>query len=338
MRRTWASLLTCTLLLTTALFAGCGSDTAKDDGGKSSDNVLVVYNCNPDDWTAPIVKEFQEQTGIEVQLVAGGSGELMARVRAEKDNPLGDVMWGGSGDSYVALSPYLQPYKSSEDAAIKPEFRVEGNAFYNITMDPYVVAYNTDLVSEADAPKGWKDILDPKWRGKIAIADPGKSSSTYAVLLTMMDRLGGDSSIIGQIVENLDGKIASGSAAQIKSLSDGEYALTATFEEAVMKYIAHGSHMKIVYPEEGTAISTGGIGIIKGAKHRENAQKFIDFAMSKGVHERFANYQRRSTRSDIDAPTGLLPVSEIKYEPFNTKRAVEYKDTFLQLWRDAVTK
>ncbi|WP_338626194.1 ABC transporter substrate-binding protein [Selenomonas sp. TAMA-11512] len=334
----WVLFVSGVLLLTTAVFAGCGSEDASTGDKGSGDKTLVVYNCNPDDWTAPIVKEFQEQTGIEVQLVSGGSGELMARVRAEKDNPLGDVMWGGSGDSYVALSPYLQPYKSTEDAAIKPEFRVEGNAFYNITMDPYVIAYNTDLVSEAEAPKGWKDLLDPKWRGKISVADPAKSSSTYAVLLTMMDRLGGDPAIIAQLVENLDGKIASGSAAQIKALSDGEYALTATFEEAVMKYIAHGSHMKIVYPAEGTAISTGGIGIIKGAKHLENAQKFIDFAMSKGVHERFTNYQRRSTRGDIGAPSGLPAVTEIVYEPFDTKRAVDYKETFLQLWREAAMK
>ncbi|WP_303104164.1 ABC transporter substrate-binding protein [uncultured Mitsuokella sp.] len=332
--------LTAATLAGSMLLTGCGgeSNSSSSSNTKDDGNVLVVYNCNTDDWTAPIVKEFQEETGIEVQLVSGGSGELMARVKAEKDNPLGDVMWGGSGDSYLALSPYLEPYESPEKANINPQFVVADNSFYNITMDPYVIAYNTDLVNPGEAPTGWKDLLDPKWKGKIAIADPAKSSSTYAVLLTMMDKLGGDPAIVNQLVKNLDGKIASGSAAQIKSLSDGEYALTATFEEAVMKYIVNGSHMKIVYPSEGTAISTGGIGIIKGAKHMENAKKFIDFAMSKKVHERFAQYQRRSTRTDIPAPSDLKPISEINYVPFDTKHAVEYKDTFLGLWRKAVTQ
>ena len=262
----------------------------------------------------------------------------MARVRAEKENPLGDIMWGGSADAYVALEPYLQPYESKEKSSINPNFVRENNAFYNVTMDPYVLAYNTDLVSEADAPKGWKDLLDPKFRGRIALADPAKSSSTYAVLLTMMDKLGGDTAIIGQLVDNLDGKIISGSAAQIKALSDGEYAITATFEEPVLKYITNGAHMKIVYPEEGTAISSGGIGIIKGAKHAENAQKFLDFVMSKKVHERFGDYQRRSTRADVQPPASIRPVSEIRYTPFDTQRAVSFKDEFLSKWRAAVIK
>lgn len=77
--------------------AGCGGDDKKAAAPEKAagGNTLVVYNCNTDDWTAPIVKEFQEKTGIKVELVAGGSGELMARVRAEKANPLGDVGWIG---------------------------------------------------------------------------------------------------------------------------------------------------------------------------------------------------------------------------------------------------
>lgn len=221
---------------------------------------------------------------------------------------------------------------------LNKNFIVESNAFYNITMDPYVIAYNTDLVSPEDAPKGWADLLDPKWKGKISIADPGKSSSTYAVLITMMQKLNGDQSIVEKLIDNLDGKIASGSAAQIKSLSDGEYAITATFEEAVMKYITNGSHMGIVYPKEGTAISSGGIGIIKGAKHMENAKKFLDFAMSKSVHEQFGNYSRRSTRTDVSAPEKLLQIKDINYTSFDAKYAVDHKDEFLKKWRQYVTK
>ena len=96
--------------------------------------------------------------------------------------------------------------------------------------------------------------------------------------------------------------------------------------------------MKIVYPEEGTAISSGGIGIIKGAKHAENAQKFLDFVMSKKVHERFGDYQRRSTRADVQPPASIRPVSEIRYTPFDTQRAVSFKDEFLSKWRAAVIK
>ena len=323
------------LLIVSLMLAACG-DTAQ--AIKADENIVVVYNCNTDDWTAPLAKEFQEQTGIQVQLVSGSSGELMARVRTEQENPHGDIIWGGTADAYVALESYLEPYVSPEKSAILPNFVRGNNAFYNMVMDPYVIAYNSDLVSEADAPKGWRDLLDPKFRGRIALADPTKSTSSYAVLLTMVDALGGDTTVIGEVAEQLDGRSTASSAAQIKALSDGEYAVTATFEEAVLTYIAGGAHMKIVYPEEGTAVSSGGIAIIKNAPHAENAKKFLNFLMSRQVHERLGEYERRSTRADIPAPSNLRPLSEIRYTWFDTRRAVSFRDEFLSKWRAAVIK
>ena len=323
------------LLIVSLMLAACG-DTAQTI--KADENIVVVYNCNTDDWTAPLAKEFQEQTGIRVQLVSGNSAELMARVRTEQEHPHGDVIWGGTEDSYVSLEPYLESYESSEKPAILPTYVRRNNAFYNMVMDPYVIAYNSDLVSEVDAPKGWRDLLDPKFRGRIALADPTKSTSSYAVLLTMVDALGGDTTVIGDVAEQLDGRSTASSAAQIKALSDGEYAVTATFEEAVLTYIAGGAHMKIVYPEEGTAVSSGGIAIIKNAPHIENAKKFLDFVMSRRVHERLGEYERRSTRADIPAPQNLRPLSEIRYIWFDTQRAVSFRDEFLSKWRAAVIK
>lgn len=323
------------LLMVSLVAAACDTEPQVR---QTDENIVVVYNCNTDDWTAPLAKEFQEQTGIEVQLVSDSSGQLMTRVRTEQENPHGDVIWGGTADAYISLEPYLEPYVSPEKSAIRPEFVRANNAFYNMVMDPYVIAYNTDLVSEADAPKGWRDLLDPKFRGRIALADPTKSTSSYAVLLTMMDALGGRSSVIGQMAEQLDGRIIGSSAAQIKALSEGEYAVTATFEEPVLRYIASGAHMRIVYPEEGTAVSAGGIAIIKNAPHAENAKRFLDFLMSRQVHERLGDFQRRSTRADITAPPSLRPLSEIHFIWFDTQRAVSFRDDFLSKWRAAVIK
>ena len=323
------------LLIVSLMLAACG-DTGQTI--KADENIVVVYNCNTDDWTAPLAKEFQEQTGIRVQLVSGNSAELMARVRTEQEHPHGDVIWGGTEDSYVSLETYLESYESSEKPAILPTYVRRNNAFYNMVMDPYVIAYNTDLVSAADAPHGWRDLLDPKFRGRIALADPTKSTSSYAVLLTMMDALGGDPAVIGQLAAQLDGRILGSSAEQIKALSDGAYAVTATFEEPVLKYIAAGAHVKIVYPEEGTEVSSSAVAIIKNAPHPNNARKFLNFLMSRQVHEHLGDYERRSTRADVSAPPNLRPLSEIRYIRFDTQRAVSFRDEFLSKWRAAVIK
>lgn len=326
-----AALLLAVILLLTA----CG---AEPQPARSDGNIVVVYSCNAEDWTASLAKEFQEETGIQVQLVCGTSDELMARVRTEQENPHGDIIWGGTADAYATLTSYLEPYVSPEKSAIQSDFVRRDNAFYNMTMDPYVIAYNTDLVSEADAPKGWRDLLNPKFRGRIALADPTKSPHAYIVLLTMMDALGSDPAIIGQMADQLNGRIIGSSAEQIKALSDGAYAVTATFEEPVLKYITSDAHMKIVYPEEGTTVSSTGIAIIKNAPHTDNAKKFLDFAMSRQVHERLGTYEFRSTRADVSAPSNLRPLSEIHYTRFDTQRAVSFRDEFLSKWRAAVIK
>ena len=324
------------LLLTVGiLFTSCG-DAVQNT--KADENIVVVYNCNAEDWAASIAKEFQEETGIQVRLISGSSDELMTRVRTEQECPHGDVIWGGTAIAYVSLESYLDPYVSPEKASILPNFVCTNNTFYHMTMGPYVIAYNTDLVSEADAPKGWRDLLAPKFRGRIALADPTKSTFSYAVLITMVNVLGGDSELIGRMAAQLDGRILGSSAAQIKALSDGEYAVTATYEKSALRYIASGAHIKIVYPEEGTAISSTGIAVIKNAPHTENAKRFLDFAMSRQVHERLGAYGFRSTRADVSAPPNLRPLSEIHHIRFDTQRAVSFRDEFLSKWRAAVIK
>ena len=323
------------LLAVALLLTACA---AEPQPVRSDANVVVVYNCNDEDWTASLAKEFQEETGIQVQLVCGTSDELMARVRTEQEKPRGDIIWGGTADAYVALTPYLEPYVFPEKSAIQSDFVRRDNVFYNMTMDPYVIAYNTDLVSEANAPKGWRDLLDPKFRGRIALADPAKSNHAYIVLLTMMDALGGDTAVIGQMAEQLNGRIIGSSAEQIKALSNGAYAVTATFEEPVLKYIKGDAHIKIVYPREGTTVSSTGIAIIKNAPHADNAKKFLDFAMSREVHGRLGSYEFRSSRVDISTPPNLRPLSEILHTRFDTQRAVSFRDEFLSKWRAAVIK
>lgn len=309
--------------------------TETKDSGK-----LVIYNCNTTEWTDPIIKEFEEQTGIKVDIVSGGSGEMFARITSEAQNPGGDIIWGGTGDAYLKILDYLQPYESTEKGNIMDDFLVDGDYYYNYVLDPYVIAYNSNIVSEADAPTSWADLLDEKWKGKISLADPSVSSSTFVALSIMQKQLNGDTEMLHSLVVNLDGKLQDGSSAQMKALDNGEYAISCCYEEAALKYVGNGSNMKVVYPSEGTQLGTGGIGIIKGGPNLENAQKFIDFALSKEVCDTLATYYRRTTRKDADTSTNelLVPLSEIEYIPYDFQWSMNNKAEFLENFRNFVTE
>lgn len=337
------------ILITVSLMlffvAGCAatsSSNEEDAEEKKDEQLVTIYSPHQTEIINPIIKEFEEQTGIRVDLVTGGSGELLNRIQAEGDNPLGDVLWGPGAESLEAYKDDYEPYETSEDANIPNEYKSPSKHWVGFAAPPMVIMYNKDLVDEAEVPESWEDLLDPKWKGKIAFTDPAKSGSAYTQLVTMLlafqegDEKGWD--FVEKFVDNLDGKILSGSSMVYQGVSDGEFPLGITLEKAAYRYIAGGSPVDIVYPSEGTAIVPDGTALIKGAKHKENAQKFIDFTVSKDVQELISSeFHNRSIREDIAPPEGLLETNEIPVVDYDFEYAAENRDDIMKKFQDIVT-
>lgn len=335
------SLLAVLCVCLAAMFlVACGQQT-KSTTTQQTNKTLTVYSPHPLDFINPIVKEFTDQTGIKVEIVAAGAGELLKRVEAESNNPVCDVQWGGSRVMMLGYTKYFEPFTSKSDANIIPTYKVKDNVINPNSALPTVLMYNKKLVSDADAPKSWADLLDSKWKGKIACADPSKSGSSLEALSTMLLAKGRDNGegweYVKKLVANLDGKLLAGSSNVYKGVADGEYAVGITFEEIVAKYIRNGAPVGIVYPAEGTVIDTDCIAIIKGAKNMENAKIFVDFVLSKNVQTKIAqDLDRRSVRDDVGVAAGLKQSSEfvtIKGDPF---WVADHKKEILDKFKDIV--
>ncbi|MBB6454602.1 iron(III) transport system substrate-binding protein [Salirhabdus euzebyi] len=329
-----------TLLLMAALvfaLSACGSDEEEGSGGDS--DTLTVYSPHQNEIINPIIKEFQDRTGIKVDVVTGGTGELLNRVTAEADNPGGDVFWGGGAESLEAFADSFEPYKTAEDEAIPADFKSPTNVWTGFSALPMVIMYNQDMVSDADAPKSWGDLLDPKWTGKIAYTDPSKSGSSYTQLATMLTAYNGDGSegwdFVKDFVANLDGTILSSSSMVPKGVADGEFPVGLTLEEAAYRYIAGGAAVGVHYPEEGTSAVPDGVALIKGAKNDANAKEFIDFLVSKDVQEMIVeDFSRRSIRSDVNPPEGLVASDEIPLVDYDFEWSATSKDEIMEKFQE----
>lgn len=319
--------------------AACSS-SGNNDSSKES-KTLTLYSPHPAETINLIVKEFQDKTGIAVNVVAAGTGELLKRVESEDGNPLGDVLWGGGAESLASYTDYFEAYNSPELANIDskyydPEFKWIGESPL-----PMVIMYNTNLVSESDAPTSWEDVLNPKFKGQIAMADPAKSGSAYTIMATMVQAFGKDDGkgweFMKQFYNNLDGKILSSSSGVYKGVADGEYALGLTLEKEAIKYVLNGAPVKIVYPTEGTSAIPDGVAIIKGAVNMDNAKKFVDFVLSADTQKIMSDeLSRRSIRNDAQAPEGLEPLGSIKQVEYDFNWAAKEKEAILQKWKDIV--
>lgn len=340
---TWKKRLLTALLgasMVTAAFAGCGGEQAATGGGE--ENKLVVYCPHPLTFINPLVEEFEKQSGVKVEVVAAGTGELLKRVESEKANPLGDIFWGGSINTMKPKKDLFENYKSVNEEHMQPAFKNVEGSITRFTDIPSVIMVNTNLIGDVTV-EGYEDLLKPELKGKIAFADPSKSSSSYEHLVNMLYAMGkGDPEAgwdyVTQLSKNLDGKLLSGSSAVYKGVADGEYAVGLTFEEGGAKYVADGAPVKLVYMKEGVVSKPDGIYIIKDAKHMENAKKFIDFITSKEAQTLIAKeLHRRSVRDDVEPPTGLLEKDKINIIEDNEEVVNANKKTWLDKFKDIFT-
>ena len=337
------------LLLTSALMAfsmvGCGgsnAETATNEKAAGSSNELVIYCPHPLEFINPLVDEFETQTGISVEVVAAGTGELLKRVESEQGNPLGDIFWGGSISTMKPSKDLFEDYQSvNEDAVYDDMKNVEGS-LTRFTNIPSVIMVNTDLIGDIKV-EGYEDLLNPALKGKIAHCDPSKSSSSYEHLINMLYAMGNGNpedgwDYVEKLCENLDGKLLSGSSAVYKGVADGEYTVGLTFEEGGAKYVADGAPVKLVYMKEGVISKPDGVYIIKDAKNMENAKKFIDFITGKDAQTIIIEkLNRRSVRKDVPAPNGLEKLENINLIKDDEELVVEKKQEWLDKFKDIFT-
>jgi len=349
-KRLWAGGMF--LLIFVLLLAGCGagsggsepqnggvssgtSDDGSSGGNAKKKRTLTIYSPNAAEVNNPIVKEFQDRTGIEVQLISGGTGELLKRVQAEANKPLGDVFWAGGADSLEAYKEYFEPYRTKEFDNLNPEYTNSSHHWTPFAAIPMVIMYNKELVKEDEVPQSWVDLLDSKWKGKIAYTDPAKSGSSYTQLVTMLTAFGKDDGkgwdFVKQFIANIDGKILSSSGMVYKGVADKEFPLGVTLEEAALRYVEGGAPVGIMYPSEGTSAVPDGAAIIKGAKNLEEAQEFIDFLVGPDVQSLIQKeFKRRSVRKDAESIEGIPSIGEITLVNYDFDWAAANKDELIQ--------
>ena len=312
----------------------------KDAGAARASTELTLYYSHAADWTDPIIKEFQDKTGVHVNLVGAGTGELVARIRAEKENPLADLLWGGDPGSYDIILELLEGYKPQDLDSLYPATYDPSHRWHGTSIDPMIIIYNPKLVAPSDAPKGWGDLLNPRFKGMIAHADPVRSGSAFMALYMQLQLMGGDNDrgwgYMRNFVNNLDGKLLSSSSGTFRGVADGEYMVGITYEEAGLKYQASGADLRVVYPSEGNSKVPSPIAIVKGAKNLENAKKFVDFVLGKDVQTYLGTVSRRSVRKDVTLPSEMVSNDRLGDLPYDTTWITANRDRIMESWRNLI--
>ena len=301
------------VMLSMFLFS-CSNDSNSEELTKTA--TLVVFSPHPLELIDPIISEFESDFDVQVNIVFAGTGELLSKIQDEVDEPTGDVMWGGSITTLESNTDLFHPYQSINEDQILVEHQNMSGLVTRFSIIPSVIMVNDNLIGDTRI-EGYEDLLNSKFKGKIAFADPSKSSSSFEHVINQLYAMGSGNPELGwsyleKFIPQLDGVLLSGSPEVYRGVASGQFTVGLTFEEAAAKYVRDGAPVSIIYPKEGTIVKADGVAIIKQSKNLENAKAFIDFVTSKEIQELISTeLNRRSVRLDVGVAEGLKEIDEI---------------------------
>lgn len=311
--------------MTDRLLAGAAVVALAALGGGSAmaAGKLTLY-CSPqEEWCQLMVTEFQKQTGIEVAMTRKSSGETFAQIRAERDNPKGDIWWGGTGDPHLqaAEEGLTEAYQSLmlaelHDWAVR-QHRAANGRTVGIYAGALGYGYNTELLAQKGLPepKCWADLIRPEFRGEVQMANPNSSGTAYTMLATIVQLFGEEQGFefLKQLHMNINQYTKSGSA-PIKAAARGETTVGIVFQHDAVTQKVAGFPIRVVSPCEGTGYEIGSMSIIAGARNPEEARMFYDFALRADVQEmaRLAGAYQVPSNRHASPPPEAPKLEEIK--------------------------
>lgn len=313
------------------------TETEHTDDGQpyqiGEENKLIVYTSHKEEVYGPIIREFEERTGIWVQVRAGGTTELLEAIAAEAGQQTCDVMFGGGVESYDAYKEYFMPFQCAQKELLEDTYSSEEGFWTVFSELPIVFIYNNKLVKQEEIPRSWSEFLTDKWKGKIAFADPGMSGTSCTALATMIQVLAeeeDEQAVLARFAEALDGNISQGSGQVLDEVAAGTRLVGITLEESARKRMALGADISMVYPAEGTSAVPDGSALVKDGPHQENGKLFVNFTVSEDVQRILVSqFYRRSVRKDLNPELGE---SGLQIIDFDLKRAGDHQQELLETW------
>ena len=293
------------------LAAGCMGD--------ASTETLTIYSGRSETLVDPVVEQFSEATGIEVVAKYAKTAQLAATLLEEGDKTPADVFFAQDPGGLGAVEEMLAPLPDRILSRVPEWARSPQGNWVGLSGRARTVVYNTQELTEADLPDGIWDFIEPKWKGRIGWAP---TNASFQTMVTGMRVLWGDEKArqwLAGIKAN-DPSVYPKNTPIVAATAAGEidvgfvnhYYLHRFLAEEGESFPARKYHPRAGGP--GAVIIVAGAGILSTSKHKETAEKFLEFMLSQVGQEYFASQTFEYPLVEgVKIQRGLLPFSEIKH-------------------------
>ena len=328
------------LLALVILAAGCSGNRKTP---------VIVYSPHGKELLSTCARLYEEKHPDQtVQWLDMGSQDAYDRIRTERENPQADVWWGAPMVlfSKAEKEGLLSRYVPAWDSAVAADMKSDSGYWYGTFITPEVIMYNNHVLRPGDVPADWAGLTDPKWRGKIIIRSPLASGTMRIIFSAIIEReveRTGSTEAGFQWLRALDANTRSYTPdpTQLYLAIAREEGLLTVWDlpDVIVITGQYGYPFGYVVPSSGTPIITDAIAIVKGARHRREAETFYEFVTSVESAELQAEkFARIPARTDI--PRNALPVwmasLELKPMRVNWAELSRHEQEWMKIWDDRI--
>jgi iron(III) transport system substrate-binding protein len=295
--------------------AACGGGESGSSGEQ-----IVVYSGREEEIVGPLFAQFEEQTGVAVEVRYGESAELAATIAEEGDASPADVFFAQDAGSLgaVANEGLLAPLSQESLDRVDPRFRDAEGRWVGTSGRVRVIAYNTDTVPEGELPGSVLELTDPRYRGRIGL--PPTNASFQAFVSALRITIGDDAALAWlKGIEANDPKIYEKNSQVLEALAVGEidlglvnhYYLYLLLQEQPDAPVAN----HFLENDPGGLVNVAGVAIVGSTERPDSAQQLVDFLLST---EGQSFYRDRAAEAEyplvdgIGAKAGLPPLASLQ--------------------------
>ena len=318
---------------TPAVASAQDAHTAKLIEGAKKEGSLVWYTSTSTEDIKRLFDAFNKKYPfIKTEFYNAGSARVFNRILNEAR--VGKVFFDlvsvrGVETHQLVKEGFIQPYVSPESAAYPQGFK-DAKGYWVDYFDAYnIIAYNTKLVPKEHAPKSWEDLLDPRWKGKIAMDE--EMYSWYAAMAVAWGRERAERYM--KALAKQDIQLRSGQTLIAQLMAAGEFHMGMALAHRIEKMKEQGAPVEWVTTLDPITVSLHPIGVATKAPHANSAKLFIDFVLSKEGQQLVLAIGRTPSRPGIDTKMQaknlkLFPIPPALGESYN-----RYQKEFRELFR-----
>lgn len=269
MKRSWIVLFAVCLML-----SGCARNQKSPACGCAGDDCLTIYCPLEERIWSPFVREFQERSGVWIQVEQGSQGDLLEAFRNEPEKC--DVLFGFDMQTLQEEETMLAEITPSEQQTGTEEPLIRSACVF---QELPVIVCNPHLLQK-NLPTGLGELSDSRWQGTFSVVDPSGSSFGRSVLTTLA-QLNPDASAEEALCRFADNSPSFSTSSEqiLREVNDGTYLLGVVSESSALEAVSHGASISVIYPEEGSYLFPFGAAISAQTEHPEQARAFLAFLM-----------------------------------------------------------